>query len=114
MVLVNRTARQTENPCYSLCLITAISLQRVVSFQLLEGSVDQVIFEQFLFYTVKALRARRDCQGKTIVIQLDNARVHKTPSVLATAKRLGVVVLFSCPYSPFYAGVEQVFNYLKT
>ena len=73
-----------------------------------------VLFEQFLYKTVMALRRRADCQGRTICVQLDNAKIHKTEKVLAAAKRLGVVLLFGCPYSPFYAAVEQVFNYLKT
>ena len=114
MLLLNRDFSHQQKPDYTLCLTVAISQDRVVSFQIIEGTMCAVLFENFLYQTVTALRKCASSRGKLLVIQLDNAVIHKTPAVMQAARRLGVVLLFGCPYSPFYASVEQVFNYLKT
>jgi transposase len=55
---------------------------------------------------VAGLRANEQVKDREIVILLDNVRLHKTPSVIATAKRLGVTMLFSAQYSPFLNPIE--------
>lgn len=86
---------------------------KVVGFQLVENSAGSIVFENFLYETLASLRRQPESRSKRIVVFLDNAQVHKTPAVQTLASKMGVVLLYSAPYSPWLMPVEQLHNRLK-
>jgi transposase len=44
---------------------------------------------------------------------MDNAVIHKHSSVLETARRMKVNVLFNAEYSPWLNPIEQLFKLIK-
>lgn len=96
-----------------MTLIAAISLRKVVSHQILEGGVDSVVFENFLYQTITALQNDADTAEKAIVILLDNATIHKHSLIKETARQLNVTLLYNAEYSPWLNPIEQLFSYLK-
>ena len=98
---------------YSVSLISAISQDRVIASQLIQGGVDSTVFESFLQAMLLSLRTDKSYDDKNIVLYLDNAAIHSHSNVLETARRMQVNVLFSAPYSPWLNPIEHLFDYLK-
>ena len=98
-------ATQLSDP-RPICLLAAISLTNVISFQLIEGSVDAVIFENYIHDTLLAIRTDAETRNRHVILIIDNVQLHKADSIKATAKRFNSSVLFLPQYSPFLAGVE--------
>ena len=98
---------------YNLTLIAAMTIQNVISMQVVEGGTDAVIFENFLFRTLESIRRSPTTRNKPIVILMDNAVIHKTPVVYNTAKRMNATLLLNAEYSPWFNPIEQLFNRLK-
>lgn len=96
-----------------MSLLSAITRDKIVSNQLIEGNVSGVLFENFLFETVKGLRSNPENDEKDIVIFLDNAKIHKHPIVLESMKKMRVHVVFNSQYSPWLNPVEQLFLAIK-
>ena len=94
-------------------MIAAISFGKVISSQVVEGSVDSVLFENFIYQTLLSLRKDRATAGKEIVLMLDNAVIHHHSAVLETARLFKVNVLFNAQYSPWLNPVEQLFGMMK-
>ena len=67
----------------------------MLAAEIVEGPMDGVLFEHFVYQTVLGVRDRPELADRKIVILLDNVRLHKSPNVIATCKRLGVTLLFS-------------------
>ena len=98
---------------YNLTLIAAMTIQNVISMQVVEGGTDAVIFENFVFRTLESIRRSPTTRNKPIVILMDNAVIHKTPVVYNTAKRMNATLLVNSEYSPWLNPIEQLFNRLK-
>jgi transposase len=81
--------------------------------QLIEGSSDSVIFEQFMFHTLGTMRKDPQFRAKNIVVLLDNSTTHKASLLQKLADQLQVNFLFSAPYSPFLQPAESLFSVLK-
>jgi transposase len=73
---------------------------------MIEGAVDSTLFENFLYRVLNKLRLRADTKGKTIVVLMDNARIHMSQKIEATASKMGAVVLFNAQYSPWLNPIE--------
>ena len=91
---------------YSLSMISAITPDRVLANQIVEGSVDSVLFENFIYQTLLHLRSDQATAEKEVLLFLDNAVIHKHCSVLETARRFKVNVLFNAEYSPWLNPIE--------
>ena len=98
---------------YSLSLIAAMSQHKVVSSQIIEGGVDSVLFENFIYNTLRHLRTSRATKDKDIILLMDNAVIHKNSIVLETARKFQVTVLFNAEYSPWLNPIEQLFGHIK-
>lgn len=98
---------------FSFSFIAAISQTKVVASQILEGGVSSVVFENFVYHTLRHLRTDRDTKDKDIVLLMDNAVIHKHSVVLDTARRFKANVLFNAEYSPWLNPVEKLFYILK-
>lgn len=79
----------------------------------MEGGVDAMIFERFIFDTLRKLRADPRTCDQRIVLLLDNVAFHKHEQVLKTAMAFKVNVLFNVEYSPMLNPIERVFNQIK-
>jgi transposase len=87
-------------------LIAAISQKKIISSQILEGGVDSVLFENFIYQTLRSLRTDVRMKSKDVVVLMDNAVIHKHSQVIETARRMKVNVLFNAEYSPWLNPVE--------
>jgi transposase len=96
-----------------MSLLSAISEDEVLSNQFVEGGVDATVFENFLYETLKSIRTRQDLKERTVVLVLDNARIHHKEAILQTAANFKAFVLFSAEYSPWLQPVEHFFGLLK-
>lgn len=71
---------------FSISLLSAVTLDRVVATQMIEGGVDATLFENFLYHTIASMRKNKTYSKKDIVILMDNAVIHKHPMILETAR----------------------------
>ena len=72
-----------------------------------------MIFENFLYHTLKSIRTDEALKTKKIVLFMDNAVIHKHSEVLETARKMKVNVFFNAQYSPWLNPVEQLFSHIK-
>ena len=54
--------------------------------KLVDGTIDSLLFKEFLEEVVKTVRQHMDSKHKHVVILLDNARVHTHQSVVDLAE----------------------------
>ena len=80
---------------------------------MLEGGVDSVIFENFIYNTLRSVRTNPNTADKTVVLLMDNAVIHKHSIVLETARKMKVNILFNAEYSPWLNPIEQLFGTVK-
>lgn len=78
---MNRRQSTQKTTCYSFSFMAAMTQDRVVSMQVIEGGTDGVIFENFVYRTLNKLRGDPKTAHKDIVILADNARIHHCQSV---------------------------------
>ena len=64
------------------------------------------MFDNFLHRTLHKLRTDRDSKNKQIVILMDNASIHKHPSVYETVREFRANILLNAQYSPWLNPVE--------
>jgi hypothetical protein len=62
---------------------------------MIEGACDGTLFENFLYRILNKLRQRADTKNKTLVVLLDNARIHTNSQIETTAAKMGAVLLFN-------------------
>ena len=85
----------------------------VLAAQITEGGTDAVVFDNFLHRVLQKLRADKETKYKHIVVLMDNASIHKHPSIYQTARDFRVNILLNAQYSPWLNPIEQLFNHIK-
>ena len=113
MALLQRNKGEEKHQGYSLSMIAAMTLDCVISAKITEGGTDHVVFDNFLHRTLHKLRADKETKARQIVLLMDNATIHKHPSVYETARRFKANVLLNAQYSPWLNPIEQLFNFIK-
>ena len=98
---------------YSMTLISAITQKESLANQFVEGGVSAEVFEKFIYHLLKEVRERPEMKDRTVVVVLDNARIHHSDALWVTAKRFGVFLLFSAEYSPWLQAIERNFWLIK-
>ena len=83
---------------FNLSLIAAITINHVISMQIVEGGTDAVVFESFLFKTLHSVWRIPANREKHIVL-MENATIHKSPVVYNTARKIKVTLLVNAQYS---------------
>ncbi len=84
-----------------MSLLSALCEDGALANLLVEGSVDQSVFEHFVYHTLKKLSNSTNVSSdRPVVVFLDNATIHKTPLVQNTLKKMGVLTLYGCQYTP--------------
>jgi transposase len=72
-----------------------------------------MLFENFLYQSLRSIRTDPALANREVVLLMDNAVIHKHSSVLETARRMKVNVLFNAEYSPWLNPIEQLFGLIK-
>ncbi len=98
---------------YSISFMGAISQDRVVCTQLIEGSYDSTLYEDVLFQILFRMRSEPSTQKKAIVVLMDNATFHHHSKVLETCRLMKANVLFNAEYSPWLNPIENFFGHVK-
>jgi transposase len=110
---MSRKKQANKQQQYSVSLIAAISQNKVIASQIIEGGVDSVVFENFVYHALRSIRTDSQLANKDVILLMDNAVIHKHSSVLETARKMQVNVLFNAEYSPWLNPIEQLFGLVK-
>ena len=110
---MSRAKNPARRQLYSLSLLSAISQERLLANQLIEGGVDATIFENFLYRLLVHVRESPEFAGRQVVLLMDNASIHHHRRVVDTVLGMKAILLFNPQYSPFLNPVEKLFKYLK-
>ena len=57
-------------------MVSAITQDRVIANQLIEGGVDSSVFENFIYETLLSIRNDKELGSKDIILLMDNVRFH--------------------------------------
>jgi hypothetical protein len=76
-------------------MIAAMVQDCVIAAQITEGGTDAVVFDNFLHRVLNKLRADKDTKHKHIVVLMDNATIHKHPSIYQTARDFRANILLN-------------------
>ena len=98
---------------FAMTLISAISEDRVLANQFVEGGVDGSVYENFVYHLLQGIRRDPELRHRRVVLLMDNARIHHQELVVATALREHAYVLYSAEYSPWLNPVEWFFRHVK-
>ena len=58
-------------------MISAISYDKIIANHIVEGGVDAVVFENFIFHILTTLRRNEESANREILLLLDNATIHR-------------------------------------
>ena len=72
-----------------------MSMDKVVSMQVIEGGTDAIIFEHFIYKTLDAIRRDPATRTKRVVLLMDNATIHKSPIIYTTARKMKATILLN-------------------
>lgn len=78
-----------------MSLIAAISSEKVIASQIIEGGVDAIVYENFIYQLLNSLRKDKSQCERPILLFMDNAPIHKHSSVLITCQRMKANVIFN-------------------
>lgn len=67
---------------YSMSLIAAITRDKLLCTQVLEGAFDATLFEEVVYQMLVHVRTDQDTANKTVVLFMDNASIHHHSEVL--------------------------------
>ena len=72
-----------------------MSMDKLVAMQVIEGGTDAIIFEHFIYRTLNAIHREPATSSKRVVLLMDNATIHKSPIIYATAQRMKATILLN-------------------
>ena len=75
--------------------ISAVSQEGLIANQVVQGKVDAVVFENFIYWMLQGIFANDENRDRDIVIMMDNAAIHKDPIVFETCRAFKVIVVFN-------------------
>lgn len=95
----------------NLTLLLACSQEGIVGYYLLEGSIDSIIYADFLRRLHTRLGQR--WPGRRCLLTMDNARAHTSRIVRAVCGFLKLPVMMCPAYSPEIHHIEHLFQRIK-
>jgi hypothetical protein len=112
-----KTTEPAEQPQkqqqYSLSMVAAISPTQILSAQIIQGTFDSTLLENFIYWTLKGIHNDSTLRKKRVMIFLDNARIHYHSNITETFKQFGAHAMFNAQYSPWLNPVERLFGTVK-
>ena len=94
-------------------MVAAISSTQVICAQVIEGTFDSTMLENFIYWTLRSISNDATLRKKRVMILLDNARIHYHSNITETLKKFGAHALFNAQYSPWLNPVERLFGVIK-
>jgi DDE superfamily endonuclease len=91
---------------YSMSFIAAITQDKLLCSEFVEGGYDATLFEDTVYQMLKHIRSDEQTARQNVVLFMDNAVIHHHSYVLQTCRKLKVNVLFNAQYSPWLNPVE--------
>ena len=88
-------------------IITAISKNKIIHYEIIKDSVNAIHFKNFIQELVN-----KGIDNKYLL--LDNARIHHAKIVKDYVKLTNNTLLFNAPYTPEYNPIEHVFSKIKS
>ena len=67
-------------------MVAAISPTQILSAQIIQGTFDSTLLENFIYWTLKGIYNDSTLQKKRVMIFLDNARIHYHSNITETFK----------------------------
>ena len=93
--------------------IAAITLDGVLSYQLITSNVDSETFFDFVRAFVIPNMLPYDGINPNSIAIMDNASIHHTQEITDLFRNAGILLLFLPPYSPDLNPIEETFSYIK-
>jgi len=100
---IKHTYKNTKQ--YRCSVICAISNEKIIHKQLIEGNVNGVIFNDFIKNVNKL------CSNK--ILLMDNAKIHHNKELINIMNKSTNKILYNIPYSPETNPIEKVFSISK-
>jgi cell shape-determining protein MreC len=67
---------QVKRQTYSLTFIAAITRDKVLCTEVIEGKYDSTLFEDTIYKMLEHIRTDRKTSKKNVIVFMDNARIH--------------------------------------
>ena len=96
-----------------MSFIAAITQDKLLCSEVVEGAYDATLFEEYLFKMLKHVRSDTETSQRNVVLFMDNAIFHHHSAVLEICRKYKVNVLFNAQYSPWLNPIELLFGYVK-
>ena len=80
---------------YQLAMISAMSQEKIIANQIVQGPIDAVIFDNFIYDMLSNLVKEPEYMERDIVLFMDNAVIHRHSQVLETCRAFKVNVVFN-------------------
>ena len=88
-------------------VISAISMNKVINVTIIKGSVNSIVFIEFIKNVINKIQ-------KNKVLFMDNARIHHSKLFTEYIKTIKNKVLYNVPYCSEYNPIEMVFSKVKS
>lgn len=97
----------------NISLLLAISSSNVIGYYLVEGSIESVMYLDFIIQTEQKFK-NKSSNGKKLILMMDNCKIHK--NILSNAyfkSNDNLEILFTPNYSPEIHFIEYLFGVIK-
>ena len=76
--------------------------------------MDKQLFGRFLYDMLLNLRSQDATKHRSIVLYMDNARIHKSSEIIDVCRHFNATIIFAAQYSPFLQPIESLFGAIKS
>ena len=91
-------------------IILAISINKIINFELIKENINKNNFKQFLETTISKMNEN---ELENSIFVMDNFSVHCCKKIIKLMKRKKLKVLFTVPYESYFNPIELAFRYIK-
>ena len=91
--------------------IACLSIESIVALELVKGSVNGVMFYDFLRGNL--IPNMQPFPNPQSILIMDNCSIHHTEEVTRLLQSVGIVTIYLPPYSPDLMPLEESFSYVK-
>ena len=91
----------------NISLLTALSLEEVVTSSNIYGAVDGITFEAFIANKLVPKLWENAC------VVMDNAKIHLGENIRELIEKAGAKLIYLSPYSPEFSPIENFWSKVK-
>lgn len=96
----------------NLSILVAVSQRQLIGFYVAEGSIDSIMYADFLMNLDKTIKMKFQHE-KAVTIIMDNAKIHKNILIRSLIREKDLKVVFTPSYSPEIHFIEFLFERVK-